>query len=137
MPSMYESDEEDDDNYHVPDDRDEKICSEIQRSEKRRRLSRYSLMRCLAWSQADEEINEKSNAERDGEEEKNEGLFVMRNNSVGCASFSSVHSAMIDSVHHPIDNKTRPIHWEQRVSSDRKLDSFLLDNKDDATFPKC
>uniref|UniRef100_A0A7S4EQV2 Uncharacterized protein n=1 Tax=Pseudo-nitzschia australis TaxID=44445 RepID=A0A7S4EQV2_9STRA len=128
MPSMYDSEEEDED-YFVTDARDENTCSDTQRNDARRRHSRYSLMRCLAWSQGEDDKEDKGPSDS-GEEEEDEEMFVIQSNSGGCVSFNSVHSAHIDSIHHSSDNEIRPVHWVQRVASDNKLDSFLLGKKD-------
>ncbi|VEU38486.1 unnamed protein product [Pseudo-nitzschia multistriata] len=131
MPSMYDSEEEE-------DARDENTCSEIQRSEPRRRHSRYSLMRCLAWSEAEDDIEEKKSSNgKEDQVDEDQQMFVIQNNSVGCISFNSVHSAHIDSIHRPSGNEIRPVHWIQRVSSDNKIDSYLSGKKENDAFSKC
>eukprot|EP00536_Pseudo-nitzschia_multiseries_P005491 jgi/Psemu1/12673/gm1.12673_g len=109
MPSMYDSEEEDE-NYFLTDSRDESTCSGSQRNDVRRRHSRYSLMRCLAWSQAEDDKEDKGSQERGEEEEgdEDEEMFLIQNNSGGCFSFNSVHSAHVDSIHVPSDNQIRP-----------------------------
>lgn len=121
MPSMYDS--EDDDS--VTDARDESTGSSGERIDTRRRNSRFSLMRCLAWSQAEDDKEDTRLPERKEEDDDADIMFLIQNASGGCASFNSIHSAMIDSTHCAPDNNTKNVHWEERVASDKKLDSLL------------
>jgi len=131
MPSMYDS-EDDEEGLSVTDARDESTCSGGERIEMRRQNSRFSLMRCLAWSQAEDDIDDTRLSER--KEEKDEDMFLIRITSGGCASFNSTHSALIDSTHYASDNNTKNVHWEERVASDKNLDSLLYEKKADSTF---
>jgi hypothetical protein len=132
MPSMYDS-EDDEEEYSVTDARDESTCSDGERVDARRRNSRFSLMRCLAWSQAEDDKDDTVLPEwKEGKE--GEGMFLIRNTSGGCTSFSSIHSALIDSTHYALDNNTKNIHWEERVESDKKLDSLLSAKNEDSAF---
>jgi hypothetical protein len=124
MPSMYDT-EDDEEGSSVTDARDENTCSSGDRNDTRRRNSRFSLMRCLAWSQAEDDKEETPLPDRK-EGKEGEDFFLMKNCSGGCASFSSIHSALVDSTHYATDNNTKNVHWEERVASDKKLDSLLL-----------
>mmetsp|Transcript_23570 Transcript_23570/g.65407 ORF Transcript_23570/g.65407 Transcript_23570/m.65407 type:complete len:156 (-) Transcript_23570:380-847(-) len=140
MPSMYDS-EDDDEDFFVTESRDESTCSATQRSGARRRHSRYSLMRCLAWSQGEDDKEDNGSQQREGgegdeDEDEDEEMFVIQNNSEGCVSFNSVHSARVDSIQIASDNETRPVHWEQRVASDKKLDSLLSAKQEETSFSK-
>lgn len=132
MPSMYDS--EDDDECRSGDDaRDETTSSREERIDARRRSSRFSLMRCLAWSQAEDEKEDSRLPERT-EEEDDEVRFLIQNTSGGCASFNSTHSALVDSTHYAPDNNTKNVHWEELVGSDKKLDSLLSGKKANPAF---
>ena len=132
MPSMYDSEEEDED-FCVTDTRDENICNDRQRNELSCRYSRFSLMRCLAWSQTEDDNEDEGVSERE-EEKVGEEIFMLRNNSGGIVSFNSIHSALVDSVNHVSDNRIRPVHWDEQVPLDKKLDSFLPEKKTDTSF---
>lgn len=125
MPSMYDSEDDED---AVTDSRDESISSSGEQIDTRHRNSRFSLMRCLAWSQAEDDKEDTQLSERK-ESSDDEELFLIKNFSGGCASFNSVHSALVDSTHYATDNNTKNVHWEERVSSDKMLDSLLAAKK--------
>ena len=130
IPSMYDSEEENED-FCVTDTRDESTCNERQQKEKSRRYSRFSLMRSLAWSQAEDDQEDEGVSDRE-EDEDEEIMFMIRNTSGNsCLSFSSVHSALVDSINHLSisGNHVRPVHWEEQVTIDKKLDSFLSGKK--------
>mmetsp|Transcript_3458 Transcript_3458/g.8230 ORF Transcript_3458/g.8230 Transcript_3458/m.8230 type:complete len:152 (+) Transcript_3458:73-528(+) len=126
MPSMYDS-EDDDECYSMTDARDESTSSREERIDTRRRNSRFSLMRCLAWSQSQaEDDNQDTKLPERKEEDDDEVRFLIQNASGGgCASFNSIHSALVDSTHYAPDNNTKNVHWEELVGSDKKLDSLL------------
>jgi hypothetical protein len=132
MPSMYDS-EDDEEEYPITDARDESTCSGGERVDSRRRNSRFSLMRCLAWSQAEDDKDDTGLSERK-EGKEDEEMFLIRNTSGGCTSFSSIHSALVDSTHYASDNNTKNVHWEERVESDKKLDSLLSGKNADSAF---
>lgn len=119
MPSMYDSD---DDHEVGTDTRDERTSKARQNVLNK---SKFSLQRCLAWSIDDQD--EESVISRDEENVEN-----LRNGIVseggGVQSFGSFHSALVDSVNSRdfhVHNGVRPIHWEEQVTVDKKLDSFL------------
>jgi len=123
MPSMYDSDEEEEDCF-ITDARDESTCTVGEQIDTRCRNSRFSLMRCLAWSQAEDDKEESSITDMEDADDNKE-FFLLKNASGGCASFNSTHSALIDSIHHNDDNGTKNIHWIERVASDKKIDSMF------------
>jgi hypothetical protein len=122
MPSMYDSDDGQDE---TSDTRDERMSSDRQNV---LRMSKFSLQRCLAWS-IDEQEEERV-AVRDEQfavDERNNALATIAEGG-GVQSFGSFHSALVDSVNSRdihIHNGVRPIHWEEQVTVDKKLDSFL------------
>jgi hypothetical protein len=139
MPSMYSRDEDD----TTSDARDETSPNSRQIASKR--SSRYVLQRCLAWSQDDDQEEE----ERvQGEEQQENRLLdgycdVFESSSSSypqqeginmVKSFGSFHSAVIDATssmdcHFPGNLGVRPIHWEEQVTLEKQLDSFLSANK--------
>jgi hypothetical protein len=123
MPSMYDSD--DDNDEEGTDRRDERMSNDRQEV---LRTSKFSLKRCLAWSiddQEDERISTSDEHDVDGEPNGSLGVI-----SEGGAvqSFGSFHSALVDSVNSRelhVHNGVRPVHWEEQVTIDKNLDSFL------------
>mmetsp|Transcript_2828 Transcript_2828/g.7764 ORF Transcript_2828/g.7764 Transcript_2828/m.7764 type:complete len:145 (-) Transcript_2828:269-703(-) len=121
MPSLYDSDE-DDQAICATDERDDNACTGVSRYR-----NSHDIMRCLAWSQAEDDVEDNALSER---KEKNEDdvMFLIQDTSCGCASFNSIHSAIVDSTHCPTDSNTKNIHWVERVASDNNLDSLLSRN---------
>ena len=119
MPSMYDSDD-DDEGFSATDARDDSACT----GETRHRNS-HDIMRCLAWSQAEDDKEDNALPERK-DENQNDELFLIQDQTCGCASFNSVHSAIVDSTQYSTDNNTKNIHWVERVGSDNNLDALLL-----------
>lgn len=124
MPSMYDS-ENDEEGYATADARDENTCERSERIDTRHQNSQFSLMRCLAWSQTEDDKDEMRLSEREEDEQDDDVAFLIRNASGGCASFNSLHSAMVDSMQYAPDNNTKNVHWEERVEFDKKIDSLL------------
>jgi hypothetical protein len=139
IPSSYDCDSDDDDGA---DQREQRSPSE--RSEKRARFSRFALQRCLAWSQEDDDQTEDR---VQGEEviddlvERFSESAVTRDYSESSISmvksFGSYHSAMVDTASSTdfltastvCKNGIRPIHWEEQVTVDKNLNSFLSSKK--------
>jgi hypothetical protein len=139
MPSSYDTGDEEDDGT---DQRDERIPTE--RNQNVPCSPRFALQRCLAWSQ-DEDLNEErvlGDEENEiTENESNERLLRLfpeySESSINVVkSFGSFHSAMVDTasssdfhVNSIPTNGIRPIHWEEQVTVDKNLDSFLTSKK--------
>lgn len=122
MPSMYDSDDDQDD---IPDTRDERMSSDRQNV---LRKSKFSLQRSLAWSIDDQdEEHVVTRDEQYPSDERNSALAPIAEGG-GVQSFGSFHSALVDAVNsrdfHTHDG-VRPIHWEEQVTVDKELDSFL------------
>jgi hypothetical protein len=96
MPSMYDSDEE------GADTRDEDINTS--------RVSRFALMRCLAWSQDEAEFEE--DRMETGETEDN--------------SLTSFDSEVRKDQIAKTTVRNINIHWEHQITSDQKLECMLL-----------
>ena len=133
IPSSYDY-ESDEDDVGAADQREERSPSD--RSEKR---ARFTLQRCLAWSQEDDEQNEDRVQGEDEIEHLSNRLSqsaVTRNYSESSISmvksFGSYHSAMVDATNSTdfltasvSKDGIRPIHWEERVTDDKNLKCFL------------
>lgn len=124
MPSMYDS-EDDEEMHSIADARDENTCERSERIDTRHEKSQFSLMRCLAWSHAEDDKEDMRLSEREEDWQDDDVAFLIRNASGGCASFNSLHSAMVDSTPYAPDNNTKNVHWEERVEFDKKLESLL------------
>lgn len=122
MPSMYDSDDDQEDS---PDTRDERMSSDRQNV---LRMSKFSLQRCLAWS-IDDQDEERVAAREEQYPDGDIGCALATiTEGGGVQSFGSFHSALVDAVNSRdfhIHNGVRPIHWEEQVTVDKKLDSFL------------
>jgi hypothetical protein len=142
MPSMYDTGDEDD----STDQRDEKCRSE--RNQSLTRSPRFSLQRCLAWSHDDDQTEEGlvgDEMEEDHDDEKaekdHEGHLRLfpeySESSISMVkSFGSFHSAVVDAANstdfqfNAISHKgIRPVHWEEQVTIDKNLVSFLSSKK--------
>ena len=134
IPSSYDYDSDEDD--AADDQREERSPSE--RSEKR---ARFTLQRCLAWSQEDDDNQNEDRVQgedaiEDLSNRLSESAAVTRNYSESSISmvksFGSYHSAMVDATNSTDFLATsvskdgiRPIHWEERVTVDKTLNCFL------------
>jgi hypothetical protein len=76
----------------------------------------------------------------EGDEQKEEDKLSIQQEGINMVkSFGSFHSAVIDAAnsmdcHVPGDLGVRPIHWEEQVTVDRKLDSFLSGYKKEVSI---
>ncbi|KAG7366971.1 hypothetical protein IV203_029641 [Nitzschia inconspicua] len=139
MPSMYDTGDEDEEGT---DQRDERSPNE--RNQNLLRSPRFALQRCLAWSQ-DEDLNEERvpgevHDDYDVENENGAHLRLLpqySESSIGMVkSFGSFQSAVVDAassidlhVNTITNNGIRPVHWEEQVTVDKNLDSFLFSKK--------
>jgi hypothetical protein len=136
MPSMYDTGDEDD----GTDQRDE--INPRERKQNAPRSPRFSLQRCLAWSQDDDQTEERiPGEEKEGDDdvagkdhESYRHLFpeYSESNISMVKSFGSFHSAVVDAVssndfqiNTTSKNGIRPVHWEEQVTVDKNLVSFL------------
>lgn len=146
MPSMYDTGDEDD----GADQRDEQSPSE--RNQNLPRSPKFALQRCLAWSQDDDQTEERVPREEDDDDDvydqaaANENKCHLRlfpeysESSISMVkSFGSFHSAVVDAasststdfhINSPFSNNgIRPVHWEERVTVEKSLDAFLSSKK--------
>eukprot|EP00539_Tryblionella_compressa_P007319 CAMPEP_0178754400 /NCGR_PEP_ID=MMETSP0744-20121128/12138_1 /TAXON_ID=913974 /ORGANISM="Nitzschia punctata, Strain CCMP561" /LENGTH=158 /DNA_ID=CAMNT_0020408307 /DNA_START=204 /DNA_END=683 /DNA_ORIENTATION=- len=124
MPSMYDtSDEDDARDERSPTDRQKATCSS----------TRFALQRCLAWSVDDQEEErvqrDQEEAEHDDEERMDPGTYSEGSINM-VKSFGSVYSAVVDAtssmdLHSTTESRVRPVHWEEQVTVEKRLDSFL------------
>jgi hypothetical protein len=147
MPSLYDTDTGDED--EGADQRDERSPSE--RNQNAPPSPSFALQRCLAWSQDDDQTEERvPGGEDDEQEAENENELHLRlfpqysESSLSMVkSFGSFHSAVVDAVSSTdfhvnsiSNNGIRPIHWEEQVTVDKNLDSFLALKKGVTTVPQ-
>ncbi|KAL3925396.1 MAG: hypothetical protein SGILL_000432 [Bacillariaceae sp.] len=148
IPSSYDYDTGDEDDW-VADQREERSPSE--RGERRHaRFSRFALQRCLAWSQEEDDDQEQVEDRETGEDlveelvERLSGSAMTRDYSESSISmvksFGSFHSAVVDAASSSdfqtasASNKgIRPIHWEEQVTVDKNLNSFLSSKRQTAS----
>jgi hypothetical protein len=148
MPSMYDTGDEDD----STDQRDEENPNE--RDQNVPRSPRFSLQRCLAWSQDDDHSEERvQGEEKEDDDDDDDEVDTTENDHDNhlhlfpeysesslsmVKSFGSYHSAVVDaasSIDFQINSMSNnwirpvPVHWEEQVTVDKNLVSFLSTKK--------
>jgi hypothetical protein len=128
---MYDTSDDDD----CADQRDER--SPTERSQNVMRSPHLSLQRCLAWSQDDDLTDERVQGEEMENDERNIIPSMQHSESSinMVKSFGSFHSAVVDAASSADfhvasfgNNGIRPVHWEEQVTMDKRLEWFLPKN---------